>query len=210
MILSLSCHYYISPYRYTNFIIGGDQRLEKKMSEFRNIISTSWRSVINLNFGANPRTAIGTYFRNKWSESSLTQYSVLNSGLMKFTRLWSAIEFSEFIRGRAVLFGELWLHKSRPRKHAHTHTHTYTYKQQSKRASVFSPVKTGVPTQRGRRGFRKEQQVWHPLPSTFYLLPPSPPSSPFLAVIVALFGFDLPTLEGRPFFTYTSPPFHAL
>lgn len=51
------------------------------------------------------------------------------------------------------------------------------------------------------RGFRKEQQVWHPLPSTFYLPP--------LTVTVALFGFDLPTLEGRPFFTYTNLPFSA-
>lgn len=132
---------------------------------------------------------------------------------MKLTRprLWSAIEFSEFIRGRAVLFGELWLHKSRPRKHAHTphtymHAHTHTYKQQSKRASVFSPVKTGVPTQRGRgvSGRSNKCDIPYPLPFTF-LLPP-----PVLAVTVALFGFDLPTLEGRPFFTYTSPPFHAV
>lgn len=94
-------------------------------------------------------------------------------------RLWSAIEFSEFIRGRAVLFGELWLHKSRPRKHAHTHTPPHP----RARAHMETAVEEGehvfackdwcTNTTRPR-GFRKEQQVWHPLPSTFYLPAPLP------------------------------------
>lgn len=60
---------------------------------------------------------------------------------------------------------------------------------------MFSLVKTAAPTQRAE-GFQEGATSVTSL--TLYLLP-SPDHGGTLR-------FDLPTLEGRPFFTYTSPP----